>query len=155
LKSFLARRPLARALAHDSADELARLSHLCDEPAEEGTDEQGTPLRAWLITLLRYVERDHVRSRLGWGEGNKRAVGTDAERLPSDGALLGARPPITDALTVAKLAAEVQEAMTELPDGMRRALELWMDERGFVEIAAELALPDAARARALVRAAHA
>jgi hypothetical protein len=42
-----------------------------------------------------------------------------------------------------------------MPESMRRAVELWMEDHGFDAIAEQLALPDAARARALVRAGHA
>lgn len=153
LRLFLGRRGAAFASAGDDVEELVRLSHLCDEPG--GDDQTRTPLRAWLIRLVRYVERDHVRARLGWGEGDKRAAGTDAERLATDGDELSVRPPITDALTVAQLASEVRAAMAELPDLMRHALELWMADHGFAEIAEQLAIDDADRVRALVRAGHA
>jgi DNA-directed RNA polymerase specialized sigma24 family protein len=95
-----------------------------------------------------------VRARLGWGTGNKRDVNTNAERLPT-APDLGERPPITDALTVARAAQEVRAALAAFPAEMRAALELWSEDTPFDEIARRLDLPDASRARNLVRAAQA
>ncbi len=137
LRLFLDRRPAVVA-PQPADDDLACVDGLDDLARDDGDDDTvATPLRAWLITLLRFVERDHVRSRLGWGEGDKRSVGTGADRMPTDGGDLAIRPPITDALTLAQVAGEVRTAMAALPDDMRRALELWMHDRTFTEIATE------------------
>lgn len=134
----------------DVVDALARLGD-----GEDAAAGDTTPLEAWLRTLTRYVERDHVRRRLGAGASHdKRGVTTDAAPLPTSG-IAGERPPVTDTLAMAAVLAEVRAYIATFPDAMRQALERWLDDTGFDDIAAELALPDAARARALVRAAQA
>jgi hypothetical protein len=115
------------------------------------------PLGAFLLAVTRYAATDHVRRRLGWSDeagGTKRALGTDAERLdavpePSH------RPPITDHLARKRLLEEIATYMSTWPAEMREALELWMDDRSFDEIAGRLALAGPDRARALVRAGQA
>lgn len=153
LRGFLARRAPAGG---DDLDALVRLAAASDDE-DGGVEARGTPLRAWLITLVGYVERDHVRARLGWsaGGGDKRDVNSHAARFPTDGGPVTARPPITDALTAAQVMAEVRRYLATFPDGMRAAVELWMADTPFDEIAERLALGDAARARALVRAGQA
>ncbi|MCA9673638.1 MAG: hypothetical protein H6709_23460 [Kofleriaceae bacterium] len=150
LRRFLEHRPAVAAATVDDLDRLARAA----EP-DTAEDTRRTPLRAWLITLVKFAERDHVRARLGWGEGDKRSVGTGADRLPTDGGDLGARPPVTDALTLARIAAELRAAMATFPAPMHDAIELWMTDVPFDEIATRLGLADAATARGLVRAGQA
>lgn len=161
LRAFLAReRADADAERDELVDELARLGRLEDEEEEEEPVDASAdqPAKAWLIRLVDYVARDHVRRRFGWtqaGDGpSKRDLHSDA--LPLDtGADVGARPPMTDRLTVSQLVAEVRAYMASFPEAMQSALSLWLDDHGFDEIAAELALADAAKARALVRAGQA
>ncbi|MCB9563450.1 MAG: hypothetical protein H6709_13165 [Kofleriaceae bacterium] len=158
-----------RALAHldrlaleaaddaDGADDAAAGGAADGREAVAGRDARtGTPLRAWLLRLVGYAALDHVRERLGWSRegGNKRAVGTDASRLSSVPEPAG-RPPITDYLTVRRLHAEVEAAVAELPEPMRGALGLWLEDEDFADIATRLDLADAAEARRLVRAAQA
>jgi DNA-directed RNA polymerase specialized sigma24 family protein len=147
LRGYLARRP-PPAGEGDLVDTIARV---CDAADDAGGD---TRLEAWLRTLTRYLERDHVRRRLGGGGGHKRGVTTDAAPLPTSG-IAGERPPVTDTLAMAKVVAEVRAYMATFPSTMRIALERWLDDTGFDDIARELALPDAGRARALVRAGQA
>ncbi|MCA9677551.1 MAG: hypothetical protein H6708_21765 [Kofleriaceae bacterium] len=161
LRRYLARRPPPPGQA-DAVDALARLVEddggRDDPAAEEAADPMSsTPLQAWLRTLVRYVERDQVRRRLGSGaDRGKRSVTTDAAPFDTDAAAaLGHRPPVTDALAIAAIVAEVRGYMATFPAPMREALELWLDETSFDEIAARLGLEDARRARALVRAGQA
>ncbi len=133
-----------------------------DDEAE--TRAAGTPLRAWLLTLVRFSTKDYVRQRMGWGvvaagkgqeQGiNKRSVATDAAPL-SDAPERAARPPITDYLTVRNMLEEIDEFMNSFPHGMKAAVTLWMRDVSFTDIAGELELADAAAARKLVRAGHA
>lgn len=154
LRLYLARRPAPAGVA-DEIDALARLGDRDDQPDPDDAALGCTPLRAWLRTLTRYLERDHVRRRLGNNEArDKRGVTSDVAPLPTSG-IAGERPPITDALTMAALVAEVRTYMATFPDAMRRALERWLADADFDEIAVELELADAARARALVRAGQA
>lgn len=125
-----------------------------------------TPLRGWLLGLSRFAIKDHLKQRLGWNgpapdavaeggrQASKRDLGTDAARFDE---LLeqGARPPMTDMLTRRRLFDEVMAYAATLPPDMQGALEGWMNDLGFDEIAAQLGLADADAARALVRAATA
>ena len=124
------------------------------EPAD---DAEQTPFRAWLLTLVRFVVNDHVRSRLGWVSESgvtKRDLGSGADRLSSVPEP-GGRPPITDWLTARQLLSEIDRATAAFPEPMRTALNLWVDDRTYGEIAAQLRLADAAAAEKLVRAAKA
>ncbi len=158
LRRFVARQAPA---VHDDdtlLGELVKLGKLDDDAAAAADDATGTPLRAWLLHLVDFAARDHVRRRLGWasapGEPSKRDLHTDAS--PLDVAPEPAsRPPMTDRLTVQQLVGEVNEHVATFPDDMQRALRLWLDDAEFAEIARELGLPGAERARALVRAAQA
>lgn len=147
-----------RALAHLDRLALDEVSQADDDPdAPASVDASvGTPLRGWLLCLVRYAALDHVRRRLGWSrEGpSKRAVGTDARPLSSVPEP-GNRPPITDYLTVRRLHAEVEVAVSELPADMREALAMWLEEEPFDDIATRLGLGGGAEARRLVRAAQA
>lgn len=160
---------LQRFLAHtvppdieepdDLVTEVVRLGRLDeDDEAERGGDGPGTPFRAWLIRLVDFVARDHVRRRLGWvaqtGEPSKRDLHTDAQPLDAVPEQ-GVRPAMTDRLTVQKLVGEVRDFMTTFPEDMQQAILLWLDDVEPQEIAARLALADAQRARALVRAGQA
>ncbi|MBL8624610.1 MAG: hypothetical protein JNK64_25095 [Myxococcales bacterium] len=161
LRAFAAREAAAEAEADALMADLARLGRLDEADAEAPPDEappDDAPVKAWLLRLLDYVARDHVRRRFGWAEPDagptKRDLGTDAARL--DGvADAGARPPLTDRLTVGRLVAEVRAHMATFPAPMQAALDLWLDDHGFAEIAAALTLADADAARALVRAGQA
>lgn len=142
-------------------DRLGRLVGALDEgePEAPAPASGTTPFRGWLITLVGYVATDHLRSRLGWsrrddgGPRTKRDVGTDAPRLSSvpDS---GARPPITDYLTLRRLVGEIDAFVSKFPDDMKRAFSLWLEDSEFTEIAVDLGIT-AESARKLVRAAQA
>lgn len=169
LRKFLARSELPAA-PDDLVTAVLRLGRLDDdadgdgaragEPAEPGgrDDDEATPLRAWLLRLVDYTARDHVRERFGWAAGDggpsKRDLHTDARPL-ADQPEPAARPPMTDRLTVSKLVEEIQEHIRTFPAQMRDALALWLDEVPAEDIATKLGLGDAGRARALVRAGQA
>jgi hypothetical protein len=84
----------------------------------------------------------------------RRDVNTDAERFDRV-AEPTVRPPITDFLTLSRIVAAMREHAGTFPPAMRRALELWLDDTSFEDIARAVGEPDAERARALVRAAQA
>ncbi len=157
LRAFVAREESILDDDDELMREVERLGRLDDEPAVVDVDEAtGTPVRAWLLRLTDYAARDHVRRRFGWGAGGatKRDLHTDA--TPLDGAPEpAARPPLTDRLSVSKLVGDVLAYMATFPEAMRAAVLLWLDDQSFDEIAAELALADADKARALVRAGQA
>jgi|GEM_PF-4706164 len=82
---------------------------------------------------------------------SKRDLVTGAERFDAI-TEAGARPPITDALTLHRLWAEVSAFMETFPEAMQKAVRLWLEDESFEAIASQLELEDAERARALVRA---
>jgi DNA-directed RNA polymerase specialized sigma24 family protein len=167
LTSFVGRTPtmVVAEPELELIDELARLGRLREgdelggERHEEADDVSRTPFRAWLLTLVDYAVKDHVRHRLGWGsrsegEGTKRDINTNAERL-DDTPEAGARPPITDYLAMARLVDEVHAFMATFPAPMQGALRLWLDDEAFDAIADRLTLASPDAARALVRAGQA
>jgi len=154
-----------------AVNNMARLTREAAEPGDETTDEdnQNTPLRAWLLTLIRFSTKDYVRQRMGWGlvagggdktgddekvRLSKRDVATDAASL-SNAPEGSARPPITDYLTVRGLLEEIDEFMDSFPPNMKAAVSLWMNDVAFEDIATRLELADTQAARKLVRAGHA
>jgi DNA-directed RNA polymerase specialized sigma24 family protein len=170
LANFLSRTPTLAALDPELEliEGLARLGRLREDEREGSTrrvdddaddDATRTPFRAWLLTLVDYAVKDHVRHRLGWSvrpgeESTKRDINTNAERLdnaPEE----GARPPITDYLAMSRLVGEAHAFMDTFPAPMRDALRLWLDDEGYGAIADLLALSSADAAKALVRAGQA
>ena len=159
---------------HDDADARALASGR-GAPAPtptadtDGDDRTQTPLRGWLVSLTRFVGKDHVKRRLGWSSvaaagaehtaeesrgRSKRDLTTDAaplEHVPEP----SARPPVTDAMTMRAILVEIRAYLRTLPPAMTAALELWLDDHDFGEIATQLRLDDPGRARALVRAGQA
>lgn len=82
---------------------------------------------------------------------SKRDLATGAERLDTI-AEPGARPAITDAITLGRLLADVAAFMATFPAPMRDAVQMWLDDEPFERIAEALGLEGAERGRALVRA---
>jgi DNA-directed RNA polymerase specialized sigma24 family protein len=160
LKAFLAHTEPAPP-EDDLVAEVIRLGKLdADDSGADGEPDadQGTALRAWLLRLVDFTSRDHVRRRLGWGSRDgaptKRDLHTDAaplEHSPEP----SARPPMTDRLTVSKLVAEVSDHIDTFPAEMRAAVRLWLDDVDPAEIARQLDLADPAKAKALIRAGQA
>ena len=159
LKAFLAHTEPAPP-DDDLVAEVIKLGKLDDEGSAPGEpdDNTGTPLRAWLLRLVDFTSRDHVRKRLGWGprdgSPNKRDLHSDAAPL-EDSPEPAARPPMTDRLTVSKLVAEVTQTIDTFPADMANAVRLWLDDVDPIDIAKRLALADAGKAKALIRAGQA
>jgi hypothetical protein len=82
---------------------------------------------------------------------SRRDLVTGAERFDAI-TEAGARPPMTDALTLHRLMAEVTAFMETFPEAMRKSVRLWLDDETFEAIAVQVEVEDAERARALVRA---
>lgn len=165
LRAFVDQRPASDdeldGQEQEAVDQLVKL--LTDAPDEAPTEREpsdATPLRAWLLQIVGFAAKDHVRARLGRRAGSegepatKRAMGTDAERLDK-APEAGERPPITDLVTLRKVLAEIQDVIQTFPAPMQKALALWADETSFDVIARELSLDGPAKARDLVRAATA
>jgi hypothetical protein len=182
LRQFLARQPpepldveeaelvesLARLTGPDGDDAQAPPAEVVATADDDGDVRSATPLRGWLVSLTRFAAKDHVKQRLGWNlaaagarvatevgpQRSKRDLSTDAERLDqvAEG---GARPPVTDAMTMRAILVEIRGYLATLPAAMASALELWLDDHDFADIAVRVGLDDAAGARALVRAGQA
>jgi DNA-directed RNA polymerase specialized sigma24 family protein len=157
LRAFLERRPPTAAdeQERDEASAIERIAALLGgEADDEEAEPVDTPLRAWVLRIVDFAAKDHVRARLGGGEQDKRALGTDAQRLDA-APEPAARPPLTDLVTLRKVLAEIREAIAGFPAQMQRALALWVEDERFDAIARELGLDGPDRARELVRAATA
>jgi DNA-directed RNA polymerase specialized sigma24 family protein len=158
LRAFVDQRPPTAADELDDTEvraieQVVRLLDDADEAPEPATDD--TPFRAWLLKIVGYAAKDHVRARLGRaGEGTRRDVHTDASPLDAVPEA-GERPPFTDLVTTRRVLEEIREVVATFPVPMQKALALWADDARFDTIASELALEHADRARDLVRAATA
>lgn len=138
--------------ARTVADPLARLAQL--DAIDDDDAPAATPFRAWLRVVLSFAVHDHVRHRLGWTEGvDRRAIGSHAPRL-SQAPEPGARPPVTDWITVKERMVAVDAAVDALPEPMRTAVRAWADGDDFATIAARIGGAED-EARRLVRAGHA
>jgi DNA-directed RNA polymerase specialized sigma24 family protein len=166
LRRFLDAQPPAPGpddeLELSEVSRLARTAESDDDAAEAAADAPDTPLRGWLIGLLRFAVKDHIKKRLGWtarrpGEErapSRRDLSTDADRL-DDQPEAGERPPITDLMAMRQMLDRMRDYSATFPVPMRQALELWMQDVGFDEIAVRLGVEGPERSRALVRAAQA
>ena len=172
LRRWISRQRLAddaEQLETDAIERIVRLSGREAAEAAAGEANDGlasspangdTPLRGWLLNLLRFVAKDHVKQRLGWAEpttdapADKRDLGTNAERMDMLSEA-GVRPPMTDMLALRRLIDQMRSYVETFPAPMRHALDLWMRDASFEEIASELGLESPAEGRALARAAQA
>ncbi len=170
LRAFLEARGAVLGAAAQ-ADEEGRALHrfaaiavaagLCEEDGQD--DVQETPLRAWLKGLTGFAAQDHAASRLGRGNSmhtpgdtapvDKRRVNSDARRI-TESDVGSVRPPITDLLTLKRIAGEIWSfAEKSFSPELQRALDLRLDDCSYQEIARELRLRSAGEAQQLVRAA--
>lgn len=102
----------------------------------------GEPLRPWVLGIARHVALDAIRAR-------RRARARHVEPPPesSPGPELTDRIPDSkpgpfDRVAEARDARAVEAALAKLPDGTRRALELFhVGGKSYGEIAAELGVP--------------
>lgn len=103
---------------------------------------EGEPMRPWVIGIARHVALDAIRAR-------KRARDRHAEAPPesSPGPDLTDRIPDSkpgpfDRVAQAQGALQIRAALAKLPDGARRALELFhLDGKTYPEIAKALGVP--------------
>jgi DNA-directed RNA polymerase specialized sigma24 family protein len=158
LKAFLAAQPPGTPGDEEELQEVERLSRAAGDEEDPALDEpHETPLRGWLLGLLRFTIKDHAKKRLGWsaaGGRSRRDLTTDAERL-DDQPDTGVRPPITDLIALRQMASDMLGFAETFPRPMRDALELWMQDVSFEEIAVRVGVDGPAGGRALVRAAQA
>lgn len=136
-----------------------------ESEAAQSDATQSTPLRGWMLGVTRFVIKDHVKRRLGFGAAaarevdgrrarTRRDLDSGAERF-DDLPERGERPPITDLLMLRHRLAALQEYADTFPPEMKQALALWMKDESFDQIARSVGVATPERARALVRAAQA
>jgi DNA-directed RNA polymerase specialized sigma24 family protein len=111
----------------------------------------------WVTVVAKRVAIDYMRGHgdyvdRRWNRNPDSAPGAwvNLHTLPGDSRLVGGRPPVTNrgaAMTM------LRYAYSELPADQLAALELWIVQHDYPEIAEELGLGDAAAAQRLVRAA--
>ena len=112
--------------------------------ALEGSDSLRGPVRPWVLGIARHVALDTLRARQKQRQRNV-DVHEDApastqtlviDRLVDPGA------PADEQIELAERAARVRRVLERLPDGPRRALELFhMEGLQYQEIAAKLEVP--------------
>jgi RNA polymerase sigma-70 factor (ECF subfamily) len=102
----------------------------------------GEPLRPWLLGIARHVALDVLRSRkramarLAPAPSAEDSSQELAERVPDS------KPSPLERVVSAHTAAAVHAVLAKLPDGSRRALELFhLEGKSYPEIAKELGVP--------------
>ena len=109
----------------------------------------------WLVVVAKRVAIDYMRAHHNYIDRRREINASTAgkwlvpDTLPSDSQLVGHRPPVTSrgsALTLLRYAYET------LPKEQMSALELWILNRPYDEIATELEMGSAADASRAVKA---
>jgi RNA polymerase sigma-70 factor (ECF subfamily) len=99
--------------------------------------EWGSDLRAWLLTILRNLARNHRRDQ---HRARVHANSDDAERAAAGVAAPGESPE--DALLSRTMAPQLQQALESLPKALRDAVWLRdVEERSYADIAKHLRIP--------------
>jgi DNA-directed RNA polymerase specialized sigma24 family protein len=110
----------------------------------------------WLIVVTKRIAVDYLRAHAEYLDrrhsDSTASPGKWVEHgeMPRSSLLDGGRPPVTNQSTAL---AMLRYAYTELPPDQVRALELWILQNSFDDIATELELDDAKHASRVVRAA--
>jgi DNA-directed RNA polymerase specialized sigma24 family protein len=112
---------------------------------------------AWLAVVTKRVAIDYMRShddyvdrRRSRGEESAAGMWVIPGELPNDSQLYGNRPPVTDRGSALAL---LRYAYSTLPEDQMAALEMWILNKPYSEIAAELKIDSAESANKMVRAA--
>jgi RNA polymerase sigma-70 factor (ECF subfamily) len=99
--------------------------------------EWGSDLRAWLLTILRNLARNHRRDQ---HRARVHANSEDADRASAAVAAPGDSPE--EALLSRSMAPQLQRALESLPKALRDAVWLRdVEERSYAEIARHLRIP--------------
>lgn len=134
------REPLSHPDVEDATQETLRRA----VESRSGPTAPTGPVRPWLLGIARHVALDALRARRrdrarrddGADGGPESATGRLVERLADPGM------PADDALAAAQREAHVARALGRLPEGPRRALELFhADGLGYAAIAERLGVP--------------
>jgi DNA-directed RNA polymerase specialized sigma24 family protein len=110
---------------------------------------------SWLRVVAKRVGIDYLRSHPDYvrrhdANASRPGQWIDAGTLPPASQIFGERPPVTIRGTAREL---LQFAAGAIPDEQRRALELWVQDESFKDIAIALGMATASEAERTVRAA--
>lgn len=112
---------------------------------------------AWLAVVTKRVAIDYMRShedyvdrRRSRGEESAAGMWVIPNELPSDSQLFGHRPPVTDRGSALAL---LRYAYATLPENQMAALEMWILNKPYCDIATDLQMESAEVANKMVRAA--
>jgi DNA-directed RNA polymerase specialized sigma24 family protein len=143
---------LVEVMARLRDDDFRRLRRYLDQKA----DKPKMTFMPWLIVVTKRIAIDYLRAHADYIDKRRdqrtESPGKWVEHgtLPSDSRLDGGRPPVT---TRGTALAMLRYAYDALPPEQVSALELWILNKGFKEIAEELGLATAKDAERLLRAA--
>ncbi len=111
----------------------------------------------WVTVVAKRVAIDYMRGHGDYVDRRRNRNPDSApgawinlHTLPGDSRLVGGRPPVTNRSVAMTM---LRYAYSELPADQLAALELWLVQHDYPEIAEELRLDDAGAAQRLVRAA--
>jgi len=133
-------------------DDFRRLRRYLAQRAER----PGTTFMPWLIVVAKRIAVDYLRAHADYID-KRRDPKTDSPgkwveqgTLPSDSRLDGGRPPVTNQGTAL---AMLRFAYDNLPAEQVAAVELWILQKSFAEMAQELGLESPKAAERVLRAA--
>jgi DNA-directed RNA polymerase specialized sigma24 family protein len=132
-----------------------RLKSYLEKKSEKSDKKGGFP--AWLAVVAKRVAIDYMRAHEDYvdkrrtrGEDSAAGMWVIPSELPNDSQLFGHRPPVTDRGSALAL---LRYAYSSLPPEQMAALELWILNKSYGEIATDLELESAEAANRMVRAA--
>ena len=128
--------------SHDHADVEDAVSECMRRAIENASSRKG-PLRPWLLGIARHVVLDRIRARRTERARFEHERPSDDDSSPRalDRAASDATPA-DEALEAKERAAALQQALTKLPEGQRRALELFhLESLDYQEISRRLDVP--------------
>jgi DNA-directed RNA polymerase specialized sigma24 family protein len=96
------------------------------------------------------AHEDYVDKRRNRGEESAAGMWVIPGELPNDSQLFGHRPPVTDRGSALAL---LRYAYSSLPEDQMAALEMWILNKSYQEIAEALAMESPEAANKMVRAA--
>lgn len=112
----------------------------------------GEPLRAWVVGIARNVARDVIRQRARAWKRTAHEEPTDSTRDLTERVPDSKPSPEGRALRTEEI-ARVRRALADLPEGQRRAIELFhIEGRSYVEISGRLGVPVGTVATWILRA---
>lgn len=140
VEAAIAKLPGVHSVAYDAAAATMFVEHVPGAVAK-GPIQKAIEGAGWKVLAV-VVARD------------RRHVGSGADRL-DDAPEPSTRPGMTDRLTLEQMLGEIRAFADGFPPDLRTALDLWMSDVDYPDIAQRVGVPGPAEARALVRSAQA